>query len=125
MNDSEFKHLESRFTKLGNLHDVRITHHYCDLENRSIEINLDDIYSNFLGEESYRGPVPAKIILSNIGHCILSYDLSESYLNIENAELSACGEWASLLIHFWPNGRWFIKCTNIDFILETERTGQP
>lgn len=107
--------ISSFIKSLGGLHDAALRRLQWSGDERRLEIDVDDLYSNFLGLPEYLGPKRAGFVFYEVRSLGIEVDLTERGLTLYDwtfqvdAASGHCCE-----ISFSPGGRVIVSCGRIE-----------
>lgn len=102
---------------LGGLHDAALLELFWCPATRSLEIEIDDIYSVFEGLPEYQGPTKARFVFSGVSKLNLGVDLVDSPYFYDWIFTKAGTTNCDLL--FWPSGKITVECSRIECVKES------
>jgi hypothetical protein len=102
---------QSTLQALGGLHDGVVRRIVWLPEGQRLEIDVDDLYSNFVGLAQYPGRKPGTVLLDGITRFEIEVEFAERTLNIEEFSM-ICADAGTFIasITFWPTGRIVVHC---------------
>lgn len=99
--------------ELGQLHDARIQAVVWTSADRRLDIQLADLFSNFLGLPEYSGPAPATISFAGVSELQWELRTSEDVLRVLGTEISETEGRPRLTLSLWFGGRLSIDFDHI------------
>ena len=97
---------QSILQQLGFLHDARVLSMLLDAARQLFTIEIDDMYSNFIGLPEYHGPKSAKIELLGISHTSIELTSKTDGYNIDDFSVQLLDDKSGIVsITFWPAGK--------------------
>lgn len=102
MTDIERRAIEF-FEILGGLHDAKITDLYLHASQCRIEIEVDDMYSNFFGLTELSGIITARLVWIGVTSLQI-LDVNFLALNIFEMSLKTIGSGMQTDVKLWPHG---------------------
>jgi hypothetical protein len=101
---------------LGGLHDSVLLLLLWNAAERRLEIEFDDLYSNFEGMPEYQGPIRAKFIFNEVTKFKTNIDFTETGFKIYDWDFVRNGtpDFAFEIL-FSPEGRLAVDCRHIEY----------
>ena len=99
--------LHAFLKRLGGLHDAIVVGIIVKPELKTIELHVDDIYSNFQGMPQYPGAKAGVIAFEGVETLKVELDMQEKHLNIDEFVVSDdnSNNKKRASISFWPSGK--------------------
>lgn len=99
-------------SQLGNLHDCTLLRFEWNSAETRVELEIEDLYSNFEGLPEYKGPTPGKIILEGVSSVGMDIEGLKGALKIYDASVTGTDK-TTISISFWPSGKINLACQNV------------
>lgn len=99
--------------RMGGLHDAIVQEIRWNPVDRTVEVKLDDLYSNFEGLPEYPGAESGSIILA--GADLLQVDVEGSEPVRVYEVVLENGSDDTVVISFWPGGRMVVRYERAQF----------
>ncbi|MEF9387002.1 hypothetical protein V4890_15465 [Ralstonia solanacearum species complex bacterium KE056] len=107
------------FKSLGGLHDASVNGISWDMKNKSMEITVDDINSNFEGLPEYKGKKPASIVFIDVGWTKFSVDVFDRDVcriyDVDVTEVGLDGGF-EFVVKLSPGGKIELACREINIV---------
>jgi hypothetical protein len=108
--------LKRKLESLGLLHDSAIQQLLWKPEENTIEIVIEDFYSNFEGLPEYPGLMGGSIILSRVHHVEVGIKYDEKHLIIYEVQVDNISpDNYHITVLFRPSGQMQVTCGHIEF----------
>lgn len=93
-------------SRLGNLHDCIVTQFNWRPDEKTIELEIGDLYFNFAGLPEYAGPTPGRIVLEGVKKLYAELEDLNGQVKIYDFTCEEIGQNIfTALITFSPAGR--------------------
>lgn len=105
---------------LGGVHDATMLNLFWRADDRILEVEIDDVYSNFNGLPEYQGPEKAMFVFEQVLNLDVGVDFGVGGLLVYNFEIFKTdnGSYSSK-IEFSPAGVIRIECANVRCVKAT------
>jgi hypothetical protein len=81
-----------------------------DEDQKTVEIDIEDLCFNFEGFPEYKGPVAGRIVLEGVEDVAVELPCGGDPLRIDDfVSVKGDGEMCSLVGSFWPSGRFKVE----------------